>query len=126
MILDTTFVIDLLDEDPAAIETVEELVEARSRTALSSVTVFEVGVGLDTGERERFDEIVDTMVVLPLGLEETRQAVGIQRSLGDAGRPIGVIDALIAGTATASDDPVVLTRNVGEFERVDDLDVETY
>jgi hypothetical protein len=33
---------------------------------------------------------------------------------------------MIAGTAAASLDPAVLTRNVDEFERVGSIDVETY
>jgi tRNA(fMet)-specific endonuclease VapC len=126
MILDTTFLIDLLDRDPDAIETLDDLIESTSPVSLSTLTVFEVGVGLRENERERFEDIIDSMTVLPLGPTESWQAVRIQRALRDAGQQIGVMDVLIAGTATEQSDPTVLTRNVDEFERVDAIAVETY
>lgn len=54
-----------------------------------------------------------------------RSAATIQRDLREVGRQIGTLDAMIAATGL-SRDGVVLTRNVGEFERVDGLSVETY
>lgn len=126
MFLDTTFVIDLLDDDPDAVERLDELITSTSPIALSTLTAFEVGVGLRTDERERFEEIIASIPVVPLGLSESRRAVDIHRTLRDAGEEIGVIDALIAGTAVEYGQPTVLTRNVDEFDRVDAIDVETY
>lgn len=126
MLLDTTFLIDLLERDPDAVEKLDELVDSRSAIVISTLTVFEVGVGLGTGERERFEEIVDSVTVLPPSLPETWRAVGIQRSLRERGEGIGVIDVLLAATAAGTDDPVVLTRNVDEFDRVDAITVEPY
>ena len=44
----------------------------------------------------------------------------------DRGEPIGAVDVLIAGTAAEQNDSRVLTRNTGEFERVESISVESY
>ncbi|WP_129116712.1 PIN domain-containing protein [Halegenticoccus tardaugens] len=129
MILDSTFVHDVLREDSDAIERVVELRDSETPVALSALTVFEVGVGL-RGEsaqyRAEFDERVDDLVVLPVTETVARRAIAIQHDLLDHGHRIGARDVLIAGTAVGSPDPRVLTRNVDEFARVDGLDVHGY
>jgi tRNA(fMet)-specific endonuclease VapC len=129
MILDSTFVHDVIHEDDAAVNRLTELSEAGTPVALSALTVFEVGVGL-RGEsaqyRERFDEQVEGLTVVPLGEGDARRAWDVQHDLLDRGERIGARDVLIAGTALGSSDPRVLTRNVGEFERIEGLDVVTY
>jgi tRNA(fMet)-specific endonuclease VapC len=126
MLLDTTFLIDLLDQLDAAETALADLIEGETPVAVSPLTVYETGIGLRENEYARFDEILTSMVVLPLGHTESRRALSIQRALGDRGEPIGDIDSLIAATAIESMDSRVLTRNVDEFARVGDLDVETY
>jgi predicted nucleic acid-binding protein len=129
MILDSTVVNDAIRGNHGAIERLVELRDAETPVALSSLTVFEVGVGLRgaaTQYRERFEEQVSALVVLAVGEAEARQAVSIQHDLLDRGERIGARDVLIAATAVRSADPRILTRNVDEFERVDELDVETY
>ena len=129
MILDSTFIHDVIREDEAAVNLLAQLSESGTRVALSALTVFEVGVGL-RGEaaqyRESFDEQVGSLVVLPVGEADARRALTIQHDLLDRGERIGARDVLIAGTALESADPRVLTRNVDEFARVEGLDVESY
>lgn len=126
MILDTTFLIDLLNRESVADEKLDELIEATTPVSVSTLTVFEVGVGLRESEREQFEAVIEPVTIAPLGLAESWRAVHIQRTLRDAGQEIGIMDALIAGTAAERTDSTVLTRNVDEFERVDVIDVETY
>ena len=129
MILDSTFIHDILQDDPAATARLNDLVEARDPVALSTLTVFEVGVGLrgDAEQyRSQFHSVVDELETVALGDAQAQAALDIQRSLYDRGEPIGAVDVLIAGTATTREDSCVLTRNVGEFERVNAIDVETY
>ena len=129
MLLDSTFIHDLLRDDPDAAARLHELIDAREPVALSSLTVFEIGVGL-RGDAEQyhaqFQHVVDDLDVIALGVEEARAALEIQRRLYDRGEPIGAVDVLIAGTAAQQADPRVLTRNVDEFERVDAITLETY
>lgn len=125
MFLDTTFIIDLLARDPDAEAKRDALIGASGPVGLSTLTVFEIGVGLRDGERERFETVLESLSVIPPGVPEVWRAVSIQQALRDDGEQIGVIDVLIAGTA-AERGEAVLTRNVDEFARVDGIDVETY
>jgi tRNA(fMet)-specific endonuclease VapC len=129
VILDSTFIHDVIREDETALNRLAQLSEAGTRVALSALTVFEVGVGL-RGEaaqyRESFNEQVGGLVVLPVGEADAHRALNIQHDLLDRGERIGARDVLIAGTALESADPRVLTRNVDEFDRVEDLNVESY
>lgn len=127
MLLDSTFLIDLLNRDTDAKTKLDELAEASTPVAFSVLTVYEVGVGLSgTSERERYERVTDSLSIIPLNRSTSQTAVSIQRTLRSRGEEIGAVDALIAGTAAESDDPRVLTRNVGEFSRVAAVDVETY
>lgn len=129
MLLDSTFLNDLIREEQAAVTKLETLVERRTAVALCPVTVFEVGVGLRGDAvtfRGRFQDTVEELDTVPFGTEQARRAMAIQRELYDRGEPIGAVDALIAGTAATRSDRRVLTRNVDEFARVDSVSVEQY
>lgn len=129
MLLDSTFLHDLLREHPDAVGCLDELIQSRRPVAISALTVFEVGIGLrgDAEQhREQFRRTVDELEGIPLGPEQARRAMEIQRNLYDRGDPIGAVDVLIAGSAATREDAAVLTRNVDEFERVDGVEVETY
>ena len=129
MLLDTTFISDLIRGTDAAVEKRDELKDSATPIALSALTVFEAGMGLrgvSTDAREQFDRTLGQLDVAPFGEPEARRAVAIQTELIDSGERIGSVDVLIAATAAESTDPTVLTRNVDEFERVEGIDVETY
>lgn len=129
MLLDSTFLHDLVRDEPAAVSRLEALIDAGTPVAVSSLTVFEVGVGLQGAaeqHREQFRAAVDELEEHPLGPAEARRALDVQRTLYDRGEPIGAVDVLIAATAAEREDATVLTRNVDEFERVDGIAVETY
>ncbi|WP_273837513.1 PIN domain-containing protein [Halococcus sp. PRR34] len=129
MILNSTFVHDVIHEDDAALNRLAELRDTETPVALSALTVFEVGVGLrgETAQyRDPFGAIIEELVVVPVGEAIARRALSIQHDLLDRGERIGARDVLIAGTAVGSGDPRVLTRNADGFERVEGLAVETY
>ncbi|GAB3018050.1 type II toxin-antitoxin system VapC family toxin [Natronobiforma cellulositropha] len=114
VLLDSCFIIDLLDADPGAVEKLNEF--AWTTASVSTLTVTEVGRGLTPTDQERFESIVSRIDVLPFGLEEARRATREHRRLRREGRQIGTVDLLIASTAIEANKTVV-TRNVGEFRR---------
>lgn len=116
MILDACFLIDLLADDAAAVAKLDEIHDRL--LAVPTLTYTEVGVGFDPASQEsqRFEEIMDRVVLVPYDGDAARRAVDIQRQLRAQGAQIGAVDAMIAGIALARDAPVV-TRNVEEFSR---------
>ena len=127
MLLDSSFLIDLLDEDADAVAKLDELEDEQTPVGIPALVVTEVGVGLDiVREQQLFDDMIGSVPVLALDRAAATQAVEIQRDLRAAGEEIGAIDVMIAGIAATSSDPTVLTRNVDEFSRVGGIDVEIY
>jgi predicted nucleic acid-binding protein len=129
VLLDSTFLHDLVRGEADADARLDELIAAGAPVAISALTVFEVGVGLrGAGEqyRDRFAAVVDELDVVAFEIAAAWRALRIQRDLYDAGEAIGTVDVLIAGTALERTDQRILTRNTDEFGRVDGLSVETY
>lgn len=127
---DTSFLLDYLDEDrPAAADAKAFLDARRDREyRIPSVALFEV---LRGGARLRGPAGVADLVEqlgwaahLPLTPAASREAALVDGEAASAGTEINLGDALIAGTVREAGG-TVLTRD-DHFERVEDLDVETY
>lgn len=126
MILDSCFLIDLMAGDERAVAKLDELVENATPMGVSTLTVTEVGSGLrNESERNEFDDILDRVESIPFGKSESRRAARLQRRLQSEGQRVGAIDVMIAATAVEQDRGVV-TRNVSEFNRIDDVRVSPY
>jgi tRNA(fMet)-specific endonuclease VapC len=98
--------------------------------AIPAVVLFELETGIaksasPSRRRQQLATLLDVLTVLPFGVAEARAAAGARAALEVAGRPIGPLDLLIAGTALASRATLV-TRNTREFGRVPDLVVEDW
>ncbi|MDY6761753.1 MAG: PIN domain-containing protein [Candidatus Nanohaloarchaea archaeon] len=130
MIVDTSFLIDLLRGDEAAVTKAEELEKQNAGYALPSPAVYETWIGLtrDGGSVEEKEELLDILRSQPvrgLNKEEAQDAAELQQELIDSGDRINHIDALIAGIARRADSEI-LTADTDEFDRVEGLDIETY
>lgn len=122
VLLESTVLHDLVRGESAAVEKLDEQIEERTDVAVSTLTVFEVGIGLrgDAEQyRERYQATPEEISTRPFSAREARNAVRIQHQLLDRGERIDAFDVLVAGTAR-SHGTSVLTRNVDEFERVGD------
>lgn len=101
-----------------------------SRIGIPAVVLYELEVGLaksPAGERrqEQLAALAAEAILLPFGGDEARAAARVRISLERIGQSIGPLDTLIAGTALAHGATLV-TRNLGEFSRVDGLTVESW
>lgn len=116
MILDASFLIDLMGDDPGAVAKLDEL--AGDPLSIPTLIYTEVGTGLPPGSsaERAFEEAVGAVSIVPYHLEAAKRAVDIQRTLLERGTPIGAVDVMVAGTAVARDEPIV-TRNVEAFAR---------
>jgi len=129
MILDTTFLIDVLRGAGDVSDLIEEI-DATGTPYVSAVTVMELHEGIHLAdatdeERERVRELLTGINELPFDRACAMQAGEINAGLVSEGEAIDETDVMIAATALVDDRPVV-TRNADHFERVEGLDVVTY
>jgi tRNA(fMet)-specific endonuclease VapC len=130
VILDTTFLVDLMRGEEAAVEREVELASGGRQQSLASISVAELTFGVERSDRpgeekRRIERVLDGRPVHAADATVMRATGRIRASLMDEGTPIGVADAIVAATARSQGEPV-LTRNVDDFEPVDGVTVETY
>lgn len=129
MLLDTTFLIDLMRRDEAAVAKATELETDLVQQRLSAMTLFELYYGVARSnvpdeERETVEEVLASKPVYPADTAVMRAAGRLSGQLANDGNTVADGDVIIAATANIVDEPV-LTRNVDDFERLD-VDIETY
>jgi len=98
--------------------------------AIPAIVLYELEVGLAKStapekRRAQLEQLLAVMSVLPFGPQEAKAAAQLRVQLENAGRPIGPLDILIAGTALAHQ-AVLVTHNLNEFSRIKDLTVEDW
>ena len=129
MLLDTSFLIDLMHGDQDAVEKARRLETELVQQRISSMTLFELYYGVaraseSEAERERIEGVLASKPVHPADTVVMRKAGRMAGELQNDGTPVGDGDVIIGATAAVVDEPV-LTRNVADFERLD-VDVESY
>lgn len=116
MILDATFLIDLLAGDAGAAAKLAEIDNRPVSVPTLAYTEVAVGIDPETDDGRTFESVMDRLPLIAYEAAAARRAVDIQRQLIDRGERIGAVDAMIAGIAVARDEPIV-TRNASEFAR---------
>ena len=129
MLLDTAFLIDLMNGDEGAVQKARELEQDLVQQRISSMTLFELCYGISRAadsdaERETVERVLASKPIHPADTAVMRKAGGLSGELQNDGTPVGDADAIIAATADVVEEPV-LTRNVDVCERLG-VDVETY
>ena len=130
MILDSSFLIDVMRGDPDALARADDLDAAGDEQLVPAMTVQElfIGVGasdLSEEERETIDRVLGPRPFVPTTEPIARTAGRIDGQLRRAGERINAGDAAIGATALLRDQPVV-TGDPEHFRRIPDLVVETY
>ncbi len=129
MLLDTAFLIDLMNGDGKAVEKARRLEEDLVQQRLSSMTLFELYYGIaravdaDT-EREQVEQVLASKPIHPADAAVMRKAGRLAGDRQAEGIPVGDGEVIVGATADIVDEPV-LTRNVEEFERLG-VSIETY
>lgn len=131
MILDTSYLLDLKDQNQAAFETGIELYDAGvvQRVAIPSVMEMHYGAAYTESEdeRRRVRNLLSMYPIVDVDESTARRAAELLAAADrEAGGDSGVDneDGQIAAVAERFDEPV-LTRNVKDFERLG-VAVETY
>ncbi|MEN9894539.1 MAG: hypothetical protein RIR97_391 [Pseudomonadota bacterium] len=125
-LLDSNVVIAVLKGNRGVIEKLESL--AVRDVAISALVVHELYYGAYKSQR-RTDNlaVLDRLQfqVLDFDREDAVCAGQIRADLALMGKPIGAYDVLIAGQAL-NRGMTLVTRNIGEFSRVDGLTLENW
>lgn len=129
MLLDTAFLIDLMNGDEGAVEKARELETNLVQQRLSAMTLFEVYYGAarskqSAAEREKIENVLASKPVHPADTAVMRKAGRLSGELMNDGNAVADGDVIIGATADVLEEPV-LTRNVDDFERLG-VDVEMY
>ena len=111
LLLDTDVLIDFLQGQPQVVQLLED---TDCEFYLSAVSVAELYVGVRDGrEREVLDQLVGVLRTIEISTEIAQQAGLWRREYGKS-HGTGIIDALIAACADASQIPLA-TLNVKHF-----------
>jgi len=130
VLMDTTFLIDIMRARSRALDALEVLDAEREPVAVTTVTLQEMARGLATTDltparRTELLELAAARTVLPLDRHSARRAGEVDAALWAAGTPLDPEDAAIAGIALSHDE-VLLTRREDIFGRVDGLRLRVY
>lgn len=97
---------------------------------IPSIVLYELNVGIAKSNspdkrRMQLKQLLEYVSILPFTKKETEYAAMVRAKLEMQGTPIGIVDGLIAGTVLANNSTLI-TRNVKEFKRIDNLKLENW
>lgn len=113
--LDTSFLVDLMNEEAPALEMHEEI---KGQEVTGTPCIYELSKFTDF----ELSTLFSHKEVIEFTVEDAESAGEIYRRLAERGEPIAEIDTVIAGMVKNRDLKLV-TRDE-DFSRVDGLDVE--
>lgn len=130
-LLDTAFLVDVLRKHEDARRAIAAMEGAGERGATTEVNAFELLLGayrrgrIDPERLAAVETILGRVDVLPLDRKGASRAAGVLARLRAEGKDLGLLDALIAGTALAAGYDTIVTRDEA-FRRIPGLKVQTY
>ncbi|MBI2664467.1 PIN domain-containing protein [Candidatus Woesearchaeota archaeon] len=130
MILDTDFIIDVMNKDEAAMLKQQKMFADDEIYRVSAPTIFELwtGIALSGKSEAELVKVIKTIAAfdtIKMTRESAEKAGEIHGSLIKNGQEIDAVDSMIAGAALLENE-TVLTRNTKHFTRVTGLRVESY
>lgn len=130
MILDSSFLIDLQNGIESATSLAGEIEESNRPRRVPHVVLYELYVGVgkgtqDEANRQRIDGVVQSLALEPTTPSIVRRAGELEGTLQREDVGVGAVDAIVGAIALAYDEPVV-TDDVGHFERMDGVEVQSY
>jgi tRNA(fMet)-specific endonuclease VapC len=130
LLADTSFLIDLMVGDKAAVEKAREIEAKGTPLIVSAPTVFELYVGISLSrkaeeEKARILVVLESLPFLPLDVESSKAGGRIYGEKKRVGSKVDPEDAMVAGIARVHGEKV-LTRNLKHFQGIEGVNVESY
>jgi tRNA(fMet)-specific endonuclease VapC len=112
MLLDTNFLIDLLDGGPGAVELAREIDEQGDALWIPTVVLFELWEGAVASERSadekrEIQDLVESYDLASFDAADSKAAGALLAAQSKRGRPLGTIDVLVAGMTLARSEVLV-------------------
>jgi hypothetical protein len=123
-LLDTTFIIDHLRGDPAAIGRLRAVVESGDLAFVNDVVSAEAWAGAPSDDDHDLTALLRFLEFIAAGPDHAKQAGRWRANARAGGRELSIADALIGAGAAASR-ATVLTRNAKDFALMP-VSVESY
>jgi len=130
-VVDSTFLISLLRNDPATVRKAKEL-DMEGGASTTVINVFEVVFGVYRAmsevptRMESFERLIANFEVLDLNVEAAKKAAQISGILSKEGNGIDPFDSLIAGITQTCGAEALVTRNITHFSRIQGLTIEEH
>lgn len=129
MILDTNFLIDLIQGDGDAMQKAEELEEQNVSLKVSSATIFELYTGIERSDKperqkRKVREVIDSKKVVSNDKKISSKAGRIHGKLINRGERIQSFDTIIAATAIQEQEKIL--TNDEDFGKINKVEVENY
>ncbi len=130
MIADTSFLIDIMKSDNEAIKKAEETEKNGSTIAVTSISIFELFVGVALSikqeqERNKINRILNGLSIISFDEDSAREAGKIFAQKRNNGSTIEPEDSMIAGVCLRRNE-ILITRNVKHFKDIDGLRIDSY
>ncbi|PIN91372.1 hypothetical protein COU57_01010 [Candidatus Pacearchaeota archaeon CG10_big_fil_rev_8_21_14_0_10_32_14] len=127
MILDSSFIIDLLKGDERALNKSKDIGknEIIKTTTINSFEVLQGGEYARKDEKEKINRFFDNIEIIDFDFNSSKKGGKIHSDLIKNGIEIDPEDSMIAGIALIHNEKI-LTKNVKHFSRIKDLEIESY
>ena len=130
MIADTSFIIDIMKSNKEAIEKAEEIEKSGSTIAVTSISIFElfVGIGLSIKqdqERYKIARILNGLSMISFDEDSAREAGRIFAQKRRNGSTIDPEDSMIAGIC-AKRNEILITRKLKHLSDIENVKIESY
>ena len=132
ILLDTSFLIDVLKKREYAVNKAVEIVN-KDKLATTYVNIYELLFGIynkktinHEKELNAVKDLKNKLEILTLDENSTKKSAEIGGELMIKGQIIGDTDNMIAGIMLCNGINTIVTRNVDHFKRIKGIEVETY
>ena len=130
MIADTSFIIDIMKSNKEAIEKAEEIGKSGSTIAVTSISIFELFVGVELSikkdqERNKITRILNGLSIISFDEDSAREAGRIFAQKRRNGSTIDPEDSMIAGICARRNE-ILITRNIKHFKDIEGVKIEAY
>ncbi|MFO7793902.1 MAG: PIN domain-containing protein [Candidatus Nanohaloarchaea archaeon] len=130
MILDTNFIIDVMNGDKEALNKLDKLENSSSPVSTTAITLFELWSGINRSnkseeEKEKVMNVISSLTIFSLDEKSARIAGRIDGVLADNKEKMSPEDCKIAGIAIKNSEKVVTKdRDFSTIQKYSTLEIE--